>query len=215
MVEIKSRIEEVCSIPACVQKLTYNGAWVADSCTTNSLYLREGDVVQVLCPNKGTVEDVKSVVKWLGVGVQAPLEGLHQNRTTPLSPESKVILWNNMDMSSYLVRQTLFSWSDPSQQLVNCYHFDYLGGIQLLVKFHELLVKNRQIRPHLSYRNHSRYLEFVCCQTICKFCVNNELCKRMTESGGLQSCIGTFLMNGLLKSQDNYFISVALEAIYK
>ncbi len=118
-------------------------------------------------------------------------------------------------MSSYLVRQTLFSWSDPSQQLVNCYHFDYLGGIQLLVKFQELLVKNRRIRPHLSYRNHSRYLEFVCCQAICKFCVNNELCKRMTESGGLQSCIGTFLMNGLLKSQDNYFISVALEAIYK
>ncbi len=107
-------------------------------------------------------------------------------------------------MSSYLVRQTLFSWSDPSQQLVNCYHFDYLGGIQLLVKFHELSVKNRQIN-----RNHSRYLEFVCCQVICKFGVNNELCKRMTESGGLQSCIGTFLMNGLLKIQDKYDISVA------
>ena len=205
-----------------LQNILYQQSEIADTCTTQSLYLRSGDTVHVVCPEKGQVNEVKQVVQWLKTCCQVLTNLQHKcklsgTETVHISKESLQILLNRVP--SRLIRKVIFSsWSDPSN-LVNSFHFDFLGGVELLVDFHRLLI---QIRHHnlYNYEKYSPYLEVICCEAISNFSMNHSLSRRMAQTGGLESCIDSFLMKpaddkSLLKHQGFTVIKMALDALYK
>jgi len=198
--DVKTRIEECYSIPACVQKMCEN-------------------ILSVFCPREGDVAEVKSAIDWLKQCVEI-LEGLlgkcaKENATLPKNSEDT--LWNKRN--SDLIKNLFSYWLNPSTE-VNCSHFNSLGGVDLLVKLHKILIQLRQ-SSNQKLGNASFYLEWLCCKVICGFCCNNEMAKLMADSGALGGCIESLLIKtccdeGVLDDDQSFqTVVMALCAICK
>ena len=219
--EIKEKVEERCCVPECVQTILYQGNVVSESSTPQSFYLRSGDTVRVTYPHKGLVHEVKTVVKWLQKCTEVLLkflEACNSGKKVTISDESAAVLADRN--APLLLEEKLFSeWSDSSTS-VNAQHFDYLGGIQLLVNFHKLLVTFRKEDINLSDRVYIPYLEFVCCRAIANYARDIDSSRRLAQCGGLDSCIGSFMIKPAddesLLINNNYAVLIeALRGIFK
>lgn len=218
--EIERRVEECCNIPECVQTLFYQGSEIPDSTDPQSLYLRSGDTVRVSYPDKGLVSEVKSAMKWLqqSIDILAKFHKVQSSGMATNIPDESVAVLS--DRTSRMLDKELFSpWTDPCT-LVNAKHFDYLGGPQLLVDFHNCLIKLRKDGVCTDHRIHIPYFEFICCRSIANYAMNNTFSSRAAQCGGLDSCIGSFLIKpaddeSLLMYNTYSVVVQALRAIFK
>ena len=219
--KIKEKVEECCCVPECVQTILYQDNVVSDNSTPQSLYLRSGDTVRVSYPHRGLVNEVKTVVKWLQQCTKVLLkfwEAWNSGKKEIISDESMAILADRT-APRLLVKQLFSPWSDSST-LVNAQHFDYLGGVQVMVNFHKLLLKLRKSNINLSDNVYIPYLEFVCCRGIANYAMNNGCSRRVAQCGGLDSCIASFLIKeaddeSLRINSDYTVLVVALRGIFK
>ena len=226
--DVKTRIEECYSIPVCVQKIIFRGTGDFDDDL-----LQSGNILSVFCPREGDVGEVKSVTEWLKQCVEI-LKYLLQNSSDPngkgkatatlpkkstLPEKSVEILWNKGNLN--LIENHLFNcWLNPSTE-VNCQHFYSLGGVDLLVKYHKLLLQLRQSGCNVELGKSTLYLEWLCCKAICGFCCNNEMARLVADSGALGGCIGSLLIKvewdgkSMVNDQSFRTIVMALCAICK
>ena len=182
--EIKEKIEEHCSIPTCVQTLRYEGCVVADGASPESLYLQNGDTVQVFYPAKGAIQEIKQAIDWL-----SKCSSLLSGKGGVLSL-SEVSTFKNRTAIMFISKD-MFKTEEYSTREVNCLYFDYLGGLEILVEFHRNLVETRSrnicdILPlHL--------FERLCCSVMASFCRNEYLARRIVQCEGLETLIASFL----------------------
>jgi len=217
--DIRREIEDCCSVPMCVQTILYQNSEVSDSATPDSLYMRSGDTVVVLYPEKGQVKEVRQVIKWLQQVYNIMLGfqwALKSDLRPSVSEESRAILINS-DVAEQLT--SLFSsWSD-SETKVNAEYFYSLGGLELMVKVHKLVVELRK-QEGAVYPVNLPYFEFYCCRAFANFAMDSKFSKCVARCGGLESCIETLLIrpadDQTLKIGTTYMVLVtALRAIFK
>lgn len=219
--EVKEKVEESCSVPECVQTLRYQGCVVPENSTLQSFYLRNGDCLSVSYLHKGQVQEVIGVVQWLQqcTKILTKLEEAGNSGGQKIMSYKSIEALADMQHPNLLADQLFSSWSD-STTLVNAMHFKSLGGTQLLVDFHKLVVKLRHRLNIFAEILSVPYLEYVCCRSIANYARDVETSRHIAQCGGLDSCIGSFLVKPAddesLKFNHNYVVlEEALRGIYK
>ena len=221
--EIMNRVEESLSIPCCSQVIMVQGSRIQDpeKSKPSSFYLQSGDTIKISYPMKCECDQVKEAVRWIAEGVtlfEKTKEFVSDEESASIYQEQELYMPNNMIQIDCL--NNLFSpWSDKVKNM-NCFYFDYLGGIELLVKFH------REVRVVASlgdsdklnlFRPYALYLEHLICSMFTLIARNGVYCRQITECGGLECCIDTFLKYAANKSLDDHekVIVSSLQAIGK
>ena len=222
--EIKDKIEESFFIPSCLQTVWVHGSKVHESvtCSPSSLYLQSGDTIKISYPLKCEVDGVKNSVKWLADNVSIFQE--INNCTKVEQVDSLFDKYSIFRSKTYLQQfeNLFFPWTDKAKD-INTIYFDYLGGIDLLVKTQKeaiAITKNSLLSCSNQYNistllRYMRLLESACCIALANIAKSSEYCRRITERGGLDTCIEVFLIN--LDNHKEWMTSVddALGAISK
>ena len=212
--EVKEEIEGLFLIPTCVQTLRYEDGVVADSTKLETLYLQSGDTIQVFYPAKGATEVVKGAVDWLSKcsSCLKELNEAHAAGSTDTLSREYISTFMNGDAFTFLA-EDMFMTEEDSIHDVNCKHFDYLGGIEVIVEFLKQMMetRSRNIRVGVLYLE---AFEGLCCSALGRFCGIEELVGRVIKCGGLESIIKSFLsFPADDKSLSNNCTMVILEAL--
>lgn len=218
--EIKEKVEECCSVPVCVQTVYYHSELLLDDCVLSTLYMRSGDSIKVTFPERGECDKVKEVTQWLTAVIpllrlcqyadETMLEGLNSRNISILVNEEK---------ASLMSRELFYPWNNKVKS-VNCSHFVYLNGVDLLVTFHKHAIELRRSNDCQFARYLSTYFEVICSQTVANFAVDFA-CRRLLFRGeGLEQCIQSFLIKpaddeSLLFNHAYSIVDVALYAVCK
>ena len=218
ILDIKKEIEASCNIPSFMQTLFHQHCEASDDCSLQCLYLRSGDAVEVIHEGQGEVSDVKFVVDWLEKSLEMCLKLLNENKIIYHVEEELYEVFANETAKSYI--QSIFSpWPNPCK-LVNALHFDFLGGVELLLRFHKALIRIKR-HQHACPRIF-QYLNFQCVKMIANYAMNNDLSRRLAECGLLETCVETFVMVPAndkrmrsARSYDKYTVQTSLRGIFK
>jgi len=188
---VKEEIEELFFIPTCVQTLRYEGNVVADGTTLESLYLQSCDSIQVHYPAKGAaIGEIKHAIDWLSkCSSLLEINESSQQKIKVLSLKD-VSTFKNRAVYMFLTRDM---FATAAVQYVNCRHFDYLGGLEVLIKFHNHLIETRSRQVQKSDLLPLHHFERLCCTTMARFCMNEYFAGRIVKCGGLQTLIASFL----------------------
>ena len=142
---ILDKVEELSelSIPCCLQTmwLHMNKIQNPNKCEPSS-YLQSGDTVKVSYPIKCEGEKVRAVTTWL-VSVTETLEmilELLDRKDSSTTAKDFIASLKHPDNTSehkkylFFLHNLFTPWSTKVQDM-NCFYFDHLGGVSLLVKF--------------------------------------------------------------------------------
>ena len=219
--EIKKKVEDSLSIPACVQTLFYQEVEMKDSCDPSSMYMISGDTVRITFPERGDCKEVKEVVEWLSK--VTPVMKMYEK-----ADEVDKILQITRSYASVLEDNTLidtligvlfYPWSEKTKR-VNCSHFVALDGLELLVTLHRHSVTVRRF-PFIDETHYfSQLYELICCQAIANFAMDFTCRRMLTKLGGLEQCMESFLIHrisddGHLSTQCYNIVTMALYAVCK
>ena len=197
--EIKKKIEEDFSIPACVQTLHYQSMILKDSDQLQHTHFRSGDTFTVDYPAKAECEMIQNVVKWL----KALLELLksieessnHDQESDNLMSSQKIenlILEGEDDNTREALTNTLFfPWEDEKTR-VNLSYFHDKGGLDVLMKIYGTLVGKEWGGLGIGEEFHI-HLENVCCTAVCRYSATFPLRRQIIQLGGLEMCTTTLL----------------------
>ena len=101
---------------------------------------------------------------------------------------------------------------------VNAEYFQSLGGLELMVKLHKLVIKLRKVQfvCHVNLP----YFEYYISKAFANFAMASRFSKCVAKCGGLEGCIETFLIkpadDQTLKINTTYVVLMtALRAIFK
>ena len=218
--EVRGTIEERFEIPACVQSLRYEGNIVAaDVVSPETLYLQSGDTVQIVYPAKGATKDVIQAVDWLSQSCKILRENREVNArsTNTIFHQYQVSTIGSGDVYAFLTRDMFTSLRE--RIVVNCRHFDYIGGVQVLVEFHNHLVDVRMRRKSDTDLKPLILFELMCCTAMACFCMNECLAGRIVQCGGLETLNASFLSFPAdytnLTNDGKLVIAKGLRGIYK
>ena len=216
--EIKDKIEKLLFIPSCLQTVWVHGSKVHESlsCSPSSLYLQNGDTIKISYPMKCEVDGVKNAVKWMADTVT--LFQKINNCTKEEQVTSLLETHGSMFHSNYLVQfgSLFLPWTDKTKE-INTIYFDYLGGIGLLIEtqkeviaiYDNTLLTSYNVATFLHYIDS---LESTCCVALANIARSSEYCRRITERGGLDTCIEVFLRNLIdhkkLESADDALVAI-------
>ena len=216
---IKEKVEESCSVPACVQTVRYQSEEVPDNCNPASLYMRSGDLVRITFPHVGECRQIRTVIKWLKEAVMI-LERCVAEDAVGMEAICRFcgdILGD--DRAQMMSRELFYPWTNKSKR-VNCSHFIALGGIENLVALHKLAIKlrDRTDSEHAKYL--STFYELVCSQAIANFAMDFTCRRCISKGGGLDQCIASFLIKPADDDSLNFnhsysIVDVALYAVCK
>jgi len=214
--EVKERIEDLFLIPACVQTLRYEGSVVADIANLENLYLQSGDTVQVCYPAKGATKEVKKAFDWLSQSCKLVRES-NESDTIKDSKLFIQLFMPSRDVYGFLTHDMFATLQD--RILVNCRHFDFLGGLKILVEFHTSLVDIRMKKKFYFVPVPFILFERLCCTAMACFCMNEYLAGRIVQCGGHETLIESFLLrpadNSTLTKDNMLVIAEGLRGIYK
>ena len=200
--EIKDKIEELFFIPSCLQTVWVHGSKVHESlsCSPSSLYLQNGDTIKISYPMKCEVDGVKNTVKWMAdtITLFQKINICTKEEQVTRLLETHGSMFRSIDKLGQF-RSFFISWADKTEE-INTIYFDYLGGIDLLIKtqkeviaiYKNTLLTSSNVTTLLRYV-HS--LESTCCVALAIIARSSEYRRRITERGGLDTCIDVFLRN--------------------
>lgn len=215
--EIKEQIEDCCSVPTCIQTITYQNSGVVDSSLCE--YLKSGDTLKVSYLEKGAVKEVKHVIKWLSQSTHL-LQEFQNLDSLPCKQSDDKFVATVVDRDAIkFISKVLFNpWSDSTY--VNRIHFDFLGGPKLLIMFHEQLITFREKKITISHRIASSYFELICCVSIASYSMNERFSRLMIQAGGLVTSISSFLSfradsEEIMRNKAYLYIMEALRGIFK
>ena len=216
---IKEKVEESCSVPACVQTVWYQSEEVPDNCNPASLYMRSGDLVRITFPQVGECHLVRAVVKWLKEVV------LILGRCVADDAKGIETIWHDCgdvlghNCAQILSGELFYSWTNKTKR-VNCSHFMALGGIEQLVALHKLAIKLRDRTDCERAKYLSNFYELICSQTMSSFAMDFTCRRYIFKGGGLDQSIASFLIvpaddESLFNHSSSSVVDMALYAVCK
>lgn len=214
--EIRDKVEEEFSIAGCSQTVWIQGRIIHESRNSelSSYYLKSGDTIKICYPVKCDCQNVKIATKWLRDST-AELETMKRSHSTEfLALFEKYISKMPDNLTCLKQFNTLFgSWTDKVKNM-NCSYFEYLDGIDLLVKLHGVIISMESIPE---FKLHAFDFEHIVCHILSVIARNRYFSKRITEAGGLDTCIFSFLTFMSNTDLDDYTdkVIVSLHAICK
>ena len=217
---IKEKVEESCSVPACVQTVWYQSEEVPDNCNPASLYMRSGDLIRITFPQVGECLLVRTVVKWLkevmfilGRCVAEDAKGIDA-----ICRDFGGVLGN---ASASILATELFGPCTSKTKEVNCSHFMALGGIEHLVALHKLAIKLRDRTDCENAKSLSTYYEQICSEAIANLAMD-KICRfqLICKGGGLDQSIASFLIkpaddDSLIFDESYKIVDMAVYAVCK
>lgn len=218
--KIKERIEDCCSVPTCIQTITYQNSEVIDSSLADLLYLKSGDKIRVSYLENGAIKEVKHVIKWLSQSIHLleEFQNLDSLHCEELDGRFEATV-GDKDAYEFLSEVLFHPWSD-NRTFVNRIHFNFLGGPKLLIEFHKQLIICREKKITISRRVESSHFELLCCDSIASYAMNEKFSRLMIQSGGLETSISSFLScqadcEEVMENCANSIIMEALRGIVK
>ncbi len=194
--EIKDEVEEKCSIPSFVQTIWIQGNRIepSPSNTPASFYLQSGDMLKITYPTKCDCKSVKKTVRWLSECmdiVNKMKKSEKREDVIALYEENEATLNDYLQM--LVLKEYLFVSGGGSNEKMNACYFDHLDGVVILVRLHKemSLLRRKDLSAELSIL--CRYLESCYCEALGTFASDTELRRRVTDCGGLERCLATFM----------------------
>ena len=223
--EIKKRIEEIFSIPSCIQTLCYQSVILKDSDELQHTHFRSGDTFTVDYQIEGNCKRVETVIKWLREILEL-FQILKENDSLPdeekdpslsshLCKLEDLILTEEKDRTiGDLILQLFSPWEDE-RTYVNKLHFHHEGGLDVLMKVYGLLVSKEWGGLGVHSELHL-YMECLCSQAVTGYMQTFPLCRQVIKVGGLEICLKTLLRkkvggNGGSEIQSNSLVKAALK----
>jgi len=193
--DIKKKVEECCSIPACVQTLFYQEMEVGDSCDPSSLYMISGDTVKIAFPERGDCKEVKEVVEWLKkvTPVIKMYDCTDQNKILDIRRRYFSVVRNEVLINT-LIGVLFYPWVDKTKR-VNCSLFISLNGVELLITLHRHSIQVRKSGSCDAAIFISNLYELICCQAMANFAMDFTCRRILTEFGGLDQCMQSLLID--------------------
>lgn len=229
--DIKQKVEETFSIPACIQTLQYQSLLLKDSDELRHTHFRSGDTFIVNYQTDGDCEKVYSVVNWLR-GLLDLLLAIEENdsyedndRDHSLSTyhfcnmaEDCILAGMHDGMAQALCLHLFYPWRDK-RKYVNKLHFWHVGGLDVLMEVYSLLVDKVWGDIGINSEIHL-YMECLCCQAVANYTQTFPLRRQVVQLGGLEMCMKTLLRREVGRNGDgeilpDTLIKTALEiALY-
>ena len=201
--EIKKRIEEISSIPSCIQTLRYQSMILKDSDELQHTHLRSGDTITIDYQTEGNCEMVENVIHWLR-DILEPFQVLEEDDSLPDEEkdpsvssyfcqhiEDLVLSGMHDGTAQDLCLHLFYPWKDK-RTYVNKLHFHHEGGLDVLMKVYGLLVSKEWGGFGVNSEFHL-YLECLCSQAVANYTQTFPLRRQIIELGGLEMCLKTLL----------------------
>lgn len=222
--KISDEIEALFSIPVCVQslRLCYPDYChkIKDSDTPASLYVRSGDLLMVHYPLQGECREVRYAKNNLFIIVETVTKLLkmadnQHECCIGMKFVTKYMLWNTIRADKLAIcLSPLYPWTDLAH--VNKLFFASLGGVDLLLRLYELVLKFRKKQISLQ---EGEMLEVVCVHTLSSFTGSMDFSHSVANQECMELLLDTFLWVPINSEQatDVHIaaIQVALHAICK
>ena len=229
--DIKLKVEETFSIPACIQTLQYQSLLLKDSDDLGRTHFRSGDTFVVDYETDGDCKKISSVVEWLKKLLRLLLAIENNNSDTENETDrylSNYALCNSIKedilagmhdgKAQDLCLHLFYPWQDK-RKYINKLHFQHEGGLDALMKVYGLLVDKAWGDIGINFEVHL-YMECLCCQAVANYTQTFPLRRQVVQLGGLEMCIKTLLRikarrNGGDEIEPDTLIKTALEiALY-
>ena len=203
--EVKEKIEEEFSIPACVQTLQYQTVTLRDTDVFQCTQFRHGDTFTVLFPARGDCSRVQEVIVWLST-VFKHLQAIKdydshhfEEDNDPLQfqatlcnmAEESILSGMQEGTAQDLCLHLFYPWKEK-RTYVNKLHFQHGGGLDVLMKVYGLLVEREWGDLGINAEFHL-YLECLCSQAVANYTQTFPLRRQVIQLGGLEMCIKTLL----------------------
>ena len=208
--EIKKKIEEDFSIPSCVQTLHYQSMILKDSDQLQHTHFRSGDMLTVDYPIEAECEMIQKVIKWLkelfellksiAENVSFPNEENHLLMSSNFQKIENLILEGENDDTIKILSATLFLPYEDKKKLINCFYFQHVGGLDVLIKVYDILVSKEWGDLGLD-KNFHMHLEHTCSCAISNFGQIFSLLRQIVQLGGLEICTTALLRRQIYRDE--------------
>ena len=187
--DVKAKVEEDLSIPACVQRLTYEAYPLSDCTNLEVARIRSGDTFQVSYSSEGDCEDIKKAVRWFEQ-VKNFLEREDPTLDRPMSNDFRGLVKQGLegDLFENLAFQYFVPW-DETKKYVNKLFFVQCGGLDVIMEVYALLHRH----PWTQCELHLKHLEQEIILVLWNFSETFEIRRLMLARNGLELCIQSLL----------------------
>ena len=191
--DVKAKVEEDLSIPACVQRLTYEAYPLSDCTNLEVARIRSGDTFQVSYLEEGDCEGVRKVVKWFEL-VQEFLEKEDPSLNSPMSInlEKQVKLGADEKLVENLAFEYFIPWKE-TKKYVNKLYFVQCGGLDVIMRVYALLHRQPWTQCVLLLK----LLEQRVLRALWHFCQTFLQRRLIMSHNGLELCIQSLLRQRL------------------
>ena len=193
--DIKKEVERQFSIPICIQTLAYQSTVLDDMNPIDPIHVRSGDTFHITYQTEGSCTDTVAVIDWLKK-LRSALQGENASDQVYLRNDIDRVIYEGMvgSLARYLSLDLFYPWSDDSK-LVNKYHFEVIGGLDVLVAVYSMILQLEW--STLSYR--LKYMECICVQSLANFTQTFSLRRSVLKCGGLELCLKSLMRKMLLR----------------
>lgn len=195
--QLKSAIEAQCSIPACVQTLTFESHPLVSDNDVRTARVRSGDTIHVSYLSEGDCEDILQVISWMGV-ILATLkhESPSVDRGMSEGLNELVTYGIEFELIENLAFEHFYPWLD-ARKYANKLHFVCNGGLEIMMELYSLLQRETWGQCLLKMK----YLEYGILRVLWNLSETFALRRAIISLGGLDMCMRSLLRESVIKGE--------------
>ena len=197
VLDVKQLIQQMFSVPVCVQEFTYESQCFADSTSLKSISLRSGDTVYISYPSDADCAAIDDIIAWLH-HVVVCLRNETPSVQHTVSGQLGILMRTGISQRLLeSLAQNYFGAFGETKPTVNRLYFMQANGICLLIEL--LMLIQRVPWPEQFY--YIKYIELHCLQVLWSICETREFGDVVCKHNGLECCIKG-LTHKVLKRDD-------------
>lgn len=190
---LKEKIQDLYSIPVCVQSLRYEGHLLGDGTSLEMMKVRSGDTFHVTYSSEGDCKGILEAVEWLtlvreGLVTEVP----SKSKPFSIALEDLIIYGFNEELIDDLAYKYLFPWLDP-KKYTNRLYFVQCGGLEVMMDVYASLHQN----PWSDCLLILKYVENAIIRVLWNLSETFKLRRLIMSYGGLGMCMKSLLRKTL------------------
>lgn len=195
--ELKSAIESSCSVPACVQDLSFECHPLTGTHDVKLARIRSGDTITVKYLAEGNCQEILEIISWMGV-VRAILKQEKPSVTRGISECLYELLTSAIEFRymENLAFDYLYPWLD-AKKYANKLFFLSNGGLHIMMELYSLLVRESWKMQLLKMK----HLEYGILRVLWNFSETFSLRREIIRLGGLEMCMQSLMRENVVKGE--------------
>lgn len=186
VLDIKMQIEKAFDIPAFTQSMQHTSIVLNDIDDPHSLHIRSGDTLQVTYKATAECSAVKKILTWLSLLVNMFRSQLPSSSDI-LPCERESAIWQPR-IADELRNRVFIPWDSDTKQM-NKEYFLHMGGLDLVIELHSLLLKQKWNRCPL----YLKYIEMTLLTAMYHLASTYKLRRVLINHGCISPCMQSLL----------------------